>query len=161
MGGKGSGGHNKLSDEEKKKRGTFEKRHSSEAQQARAEQKIITGPWISKVPDPEMPLNEKGKEKYLSLATKLLEMGTLTEFSAMQCEQVAILFQSQMAMMQAGKIPPVSLSGKITGLLAQLRISENATPIGKPPERNKFEGAGFSNSRSSPFRLRASTTHIP
>ena len=161
MGGKGSGGHNRLSDEEKKRRGTFKESASEKVYDERAERKIITGPWISKVPEPDFPLDKIARAKYQELATMLLENGTLTAISAMQCAQVAILLQNQRNLLSTGKIPPVSLSSKVSGLMAQLRISENAKPIGEKPKKNRFDGSGFSNSRSTPFRLRASASSDP
>lgn len=62
MGGIGSGGHNRLSDEEKKRRGTFRPDNSAEVYNARAAEKIVSGPWLTRIPDPELPLGKLGKK---------------------------------------------------------------------------------------------------
>ena len=46
MGGIGSGGGNRLSDEEKRRRGTLDKRHTEVARAERAAEKIVIGPWL-------------------------------------------------------------------------------------------------------------------
>ena len=154
MGGSGSGGHNRLTDEEKRRRGTFQKQFSDEVYDARAAEKVIIGPWLSEIPQPELPLGEFGRKTYDDLTKMLFEQNKLTQVTCMLVEQVAALRQKQMNMMAAGKDPPVSLSNKISGLLANLRIAENAPTIASPGQKNRFAGSGFSNQRTSSVRLR-------
>ena len=58
MDGRGTGRGHRLSDEEKKRRGTFRADTSEEAHRARAAEKIVSGPWLSQIPKPTLPLGD-------------------------------------------------------------------------------------------------------
>lgn len=146
MGGKGSGGHNRLSDDEKRRRGTFRK-DTSEAVYAEADAaKVVAGPWLTTIPEPDLPLNEHGRRKYDELTKVLFDANKLTAVTRSAAEQVAVLFQEQHARMTAGKPVPASLSTQMQRALAMLRIAEDAPVIDNPEgKRNKFSGCGFAS----------------
>ncbi|BCH33136.1 hypothetical protein MesoLjLc_50660 [Mesorhizobium sp. L-8-10] len=154
MGGKGSGGHNRLTDTEKKRRGTFRAAESEAVFNARAAEKIITGVFLPRVPDPSLPLNEIGKAKYVEFATLLLESGKLTKIVAEDCERYAVMHQQMHAKLEAGKMVPQQLLNAMDSLSRRLKIAEDAPPIANPNEKKRFNGVGFSNNRASPIRLR-------
>lgn len=146
MGGRGSGGHNGLSDEEKRRRGTFRADRSEEARGDAAAANVVTGPWLTSIPEPELPLNEHGRRKYKELTEVLFSANKLTAITRMAAEQVAVLFQEQHSRLSAGKSVPASLSDKLQRALSTLKIAEDARPIDNPEGRkNKFARCGFSS----------------
>lgn len=150
MGGTGSGGHNRLSDEQKRDRGTLRADRSDSAYDARAAEKVVAGPWLSSIPEPELPLNTVGRRKYDDLARALFDANKLTAITRMQAEQAAVLFQEQHRRLTEGKGVPASLSDKLQRALVALRIAEDAKPIANPAgERNKFARCGFSNKKTA------------
>lgn len=152
MGGFGSGGHNRLSDSEKKRRGTFRADQSEEVMTEAAAAKVVSGPWLSSIPDPELPLGETGKKKYDELTKALFDQNKLTAITRLLAEQAAMLFEQQYLRLSAGKPIPASLSDKLQRALSQLKIAEDAKPIANPEgKRNRFAGSGFS-SRLRPAR---------
>jgi hypothetical protein len=152
MGAAGSGGHNRLSDAEKIRRGTFDKRTSEAAQAEKAGRKVVVGPWLNEIPDPELPLNEIGRKKYDELARSLFETGKLTMATKMLAEQVAVLFQQMHQLLSAGKSVPTNLSEKIQRVIFQLGIAENAPQIAAPQgQKRKFAHCGFSSKGRKTF----------
>jgi hypothetical protein len=146
MGGIGSGGHNKIGDDEKRRRGTFRADRSEEARAQAAAAKVVTGPWLTSIPEPELPLNEVGRKKYDELTKVLFDANKLTAVTRMAAEQVAVLFQEQHARLSAGKSVPASLSDKLQRALSTLKIAEDAKPIENPEgKKNKFARCGFSS----------------
>lgn len=150
MGGIGSGGGNRLSDEEKIRRGTLDKRHTEVARAERAAEKIVIGPWLSDIPEPDLPLGEVGRKKYFELVRSLFDTGKLTLATKMLSEQAAVLQEQMHRRMSEGKTVPTNMSEKIQRVIAQLGIAENAPQIARPKETaGKFTFAGFSNKRSA------------
>ncbi len=149
----GSGGHNKKSDAEKIRDGTFRADRSDAVRNAQAGAKVITGLFLPKVPEPSIPLNEEGKKKYLEIANLLFEQNKLTIVTCGDCERMAVMHQQMHERLQAGKSVSMDLIKRMDAISIRLRIAENAPTIANPEQRNKFEGSGFSNSRRSPYRL--------
>lgn len=155
MGGKGSGGHNRLSDEEKKRRGTFRAHLSEEAYDQRAAQTVIAGPWLPSIPEPSFPLDEVGRKTYDELTTMLFEQNKLTLVTKMWAEQAAIGQQEIHRLMKAGKTVRASHLNQVERALRALKIAEDAKPIANPAgTANKFEACGFANRRNATVRLR-------
>lgn len=155
MGGIGSGGHNRLSDEEKKRKGTFRADYSDAAWDAKAAAKIITGPWLTSIPEPQMPFGKIGMAKYREFADLLLKGNKLTKVTCDDCERYAILWEQMHELKSAKKKIPMQMINRMDALAVRLRVAENAPAIADPNEKSRFSGAGFSNSRTSPYRLRS------
>jgi hypothetical protein len=153
VGGLGSGRIRTLSDEERKKRGTYREETSEAAALARAAEKIVAGPWLPKIPEPEMPLNEVGKGKYLQIAQLLFDQNKLTQVTCDMCLTYAALFQSAHARMAAGKTISADMAKRMDAILQKLRVAENAPTIAAP-SRNRFDSIPSANSRFAPIRLR-------
>lgn len=153
MGGRGSGG-GRLSDEEKKAKGTFKQSRSEAVYDARAAAKVITGPWLTKIPEPTIPLNEIGRAKYDEFTKLLFDGNKLTTVTCGDCERYAVMHQQMHARLAKGEMVPQQLLNAMNSISVRLRIAENAAPIANPNEKKRFAGAGFSNRRSSPFTLR-------
>lgn len=148
MGGTGSGGSNRLSDDEKKRRGTLDSRHTEKARAAKAAEKVVIGPWLSEIPEPDLPLGEVGRKKYFELVRSLFDSGKLTLATKMLSEQAAVLQEQMHRRMTEGKSVPTNMSEKIQRVIAQLGIAENAPQIARSKETaGKFTFAGFSNRR--------------
>ena len=153
MGGRGSGG-GRLSDEEKKAKGTFKPSRSDAVYDARAAAKVITGPWLTAIPEPSLPLNEAGRAKYDELANLLFQGNKLTKVTCMDCEVVALHWQNVQAKVAAGLPPSTDTLKQIASITARLKIAEEAAPIANPAQRNKFASIGTANNVVSTFRLR-------
>lgn len=153
MGGNGSGRH-RLTDEEKKRRGTFRADQSDAVYAAKAAEKVVIGPWLTAIPKSTIPLNEIGQAKYDELTNLLFNQNKLTTVTCGDCERMAVMHQQMHERLSNGKPVPMDLIKRMDAISVRLRIAEDAPPIANPNERNRFEGSGFSNSRSSPYRLR-------
>lgn len=151
MGGIGSGGHNRLSEAEKLRRhGKVKSTRTDAAYAKAAAEKVVVGPWLSAVPDPEYPLDENGRKKYFELARTLFDAGKLTLATKMLCEQVAVLHQQVFKRLAEGQMVPTNMSEKIQRAIMQLGIAENGPKIAGPKEKTgKFDHSGFANRRPS------------
>src|SRR3954471_9790029 len=146
MGGVGSGGNNRLSDDEKKKRGTFRDDPSDCVCDAVAATRVVSGPWLTASPEQELPLSDIGRKKYDELTKILFDSNKLTTVTRMLVEQVASLHQEIHRRMSASKPVPASLTTQMRGALAQLKIAEDAPAIANPAGKiNKFTSCGFSS----------------
>jgi hypothetical protein len=155
MGGKGSGGSSRLSDEERKKRGTFRADRSDALRDAAAAATVVTGPWLKTIPEPELPFDKAGLDKYHELARILFDSNKLTSVTRMLVEQVAFLHQEMQRRMAAGKSVPASLSTQMQRALGQLKIADDAPAIANPGGKtNKFASCGFSSRVSAARPLR-------
>lgn len=147
------GGNNRKSDAEKKAEGTFRESRSEEAYNAAAGARVITGVFLSKIPEPSLPLNKDGRGQYDKLTKLLFEQNKLTEVTCGDCERMAVMHQQMVDRLNNGKNVPVDLIKRMDAISVRLRIAENATTIATPGAKNRFEGSGFSNTRVSTFRL--------
>lgn len=116
--------------------------------------KIVTGPWISEIPEPDLPLGRLGKKRYGELCRALLEQQKLTVVTLALVEQVAVLTDEQERRIKAKLGIPLGLTDKMQRALAQLKIAEGARQIGGHPRENKFAGSGFAHRGAAPVRLR-------
>jgi hypothetical protein len=155
MAGNSNSGRGRIGDEEKKRRGTFRADESEAALGAAAAAKIITGPWLSKIPEPSIPLNEIGKAKYDEFTKLLFEGNKLTLVTVGDVERYAVMHQQMHGRLSAGKSVSQQLLNAMTSLSMRLKIAEDAPPLGNPNKKGRFEGVGFSNLRTTPFRLRS------
>lgn len=148
MGGFGSGGHNRLSDEEKKRRGTFREKDSEAAFNQRAAAKVVSGPWLSEIPASELPLNKIGQRKYDELTRLLFDQGKLTTVTRMQAEIAARLWEKMADLQKKGRYPTASDTNQLQRAMQALRIAEDAQPIASPGgTQNRFALNGFSSRR--------------
>lgn len=143
-----------LSDEEKKRRGTFDPRYSEENRTAAAAEKIITGVFLPRIPEPDLPLNDVGRMKYFELTEIMLQAKTLTTVMKEYAQQYAALYQSMHSRMGDGKTVPAAMTRQIDVLLSKMRVAENAKPIDPTAPKKRFDKIGTLAPRSSPIRLR-------
>lgn len=158
MGGMGSG-RPRLSDAEKKAKGTFRADESEEARLAKNASKVITGVFFAKVPEPSLPLDAVGKAYYFNQATLLLNGNKLTSVTCGDCERMAVMHQQMHARLLAGKPVSMDLIKRMDAISVRLGIAEVATPIANPGQQNKFARSGFfatATTRVSKVRLRSS-----
>jgi hypothetical protein len=155
MAGNSNSGRPSLSDAEKKALGTFRQDRSEEVRLARDAAKIVTGIFLPKVPEPSLPLNEIGRGKYFEIATLLFNDGKLSMIVVEDVQRYAVMFQQASARMTAGKHVSQQLLDAMDSLLRRLRVAESAKPLAPAEKGKRFDGAGFSNNRSSPLRLRS------
>ncbi len=147
----------RIGDEEKKRRGTFRADESEAVLNAKAGAKVITGIFLPKVPDPEMPLNAVGRAKYDEIAALLFEQNKLTKVTCMDCEILALHWQGIQARIEAGKAPSSDSLKQFASITQRLRIAEDAPAIADPTRRNKFDSIGNAAGVLSTFRLRKAT----
>lgn len=135
-----------LSDDEKKRRGTFREDRTEAALVERQASKIVNGPWLETIPPPVMPLGKVGLDKYRELSTLLHSQNKLTTVTQMQAEVAARQYEKVYTISVAGGQPSASDITQLQRALDSLRIAENAAPISNPAGRiNKFTGSGFAN----------------
>lgn len=145
MGGRGSGKRG-LSDEEKKRRGTFREDTSEAVRLANVAAKVVTGPWLDRIPEPTLPLGEVGRKKYEELARQLFDQSKLTLVTQMHAEVAAGQYEKIYALRTADKHPSASDITQLQRALDALKIAEDAPPINNPAgKKNKFTVCGFSN----------------
>jgi hypothetical protein len=154
MDGVRTGRGHRLSDQEKKARGTFRADMSEEVYAARAAEKIITGPWLKEIPEPILPLGEVGRKKYDEFTRQLFDQNKLTQVTQVQAEVAAAQFDKIFAIRSAGKQPSASDVTQLQRALDSLKIAEDAPKIANPGKQNKFAGAGFANRAAPAFRIR-------
>lgn len=150
-----SGGGNRKSDAQKIAEGTYRTDRSDEVYAARNAAKVITGVFLSKIPEPELPLGEVARKKYFELAQMLFDNNTLTSVSCMLCQSTAMIWEKIYRIAESGKTVPASVMHQFNQMMRDLKVAENAPAIANPNQKSRFEGSGFSNSRSSPYRLRS------
>lgn len=160
MAGNSNSGRPRTSDAEKKRNGTFREDRSEAAYAEKQGAKIVTGVFFSEIPVPSMPLDSYGKATYEKWAKLLLEQGKLTSVTAAHCESLGLIDMRINQKVTAGKMPTADDMKQRTSVIRMLGVAENA-PVIAGGTKSRFEGAGFSNSRSSPFRLRSSRTADP
>ena len=141
----GSGRGHRLTDEEKKRRGTFRPDMSEEVYKARAAEKIVTGPWLKQIPEPECPLGEVGRRKYDEFTRQLFDQNKLTSVTQMYAEIASGLFEKIHSLKAAGKHPTGSDVTQLQRALDALKIAEDAPKIANPGKQNKFASCGFSS----------------
>lgn len=150
MGGIGSGGHNRLSDEEKKRRGTFRPNQSEAVYGSRAAEKVITGIFLSKAPVPAIALGDLGRAEYEKLTNELIAQNKLTEFTARQANLAAKLTEEISMLAEQGKVVATSRYTALARALSNLNIAENATNIAPQGEKkSKYAGVGFASRRTA------------
>lgn len=154
MGGIGSGGNGRLTDAEKRAKGTYRSDRSDEVYAARAAEKVITGPWLTSIPEPTIPLNAVGKAKYDEITALLFAGNKLTKVTCGDCERYSVMHQQMHERLTAGKAVSMDLIKRMDAISVRLRIAEDAPAIANPNQKNRFAGSGFSNSRTSPITLR-------
>lgn len=153
-GGLGSGRIRTISDEQRKKDGTFRADRSEAVILAKQAEKIVAGPWLPKIPEPEMPLSQVGRDKYFQIAQLLFDQNKLTQVTCEYCLTYAALFQTAHRRLEAGKDISADAAKRMDSILQKLRVAENAPTIASPT-RNRFDGVGLRNSKTPPIRLRS------
>lgn len=154
MGGRGSGGHNRLSDDEKRARGTFRPDQSDDVYDARqASATILAGPWLTSIPEPDFPLNDVGRSKYDEWTNELFTQRKLTKIAVTRASALALLYQKIAKRAGEGKDVSASDHAKFQSGLRELDIATHAK-VTAQPGKSRFEGVGFANKRTTPFRLR-------
>lgn len=152
MGGQGSGGSNRLSDEERKARGTYRADQSDELYDQRAAAKILQGPWLSAIPEPDFPLTPIGRKKFDEITQALFEQGKLTQIAVGKATSAGVLWQKIATAIGKGRSPATADLKFYDKIVDELQIARDAKVIASP-KRSRFADAGFSNSRTSPIRL--------
>lgn len=152
MGAKGSGGQNRLTDEEKKARGTFRADRSDDVYDQRAAAKVLQGPWLSAIPEPTLPLSGAARGKYDEWTKLLFDQGRLTQVAVSEAQVGAIAWGKVATALEKGKSPATADLNLIKNVEKDLRIAADA-PVLASPTRSRFADSGFANSRTSPIRL--------
>lgn len=152
MGGRGSGGWNRLSDEEKKARGTFRADQSEEVYGAKRAATIITGPWLSSIPEPDFPLTDIGRAKYDEWTQELFDQKKLTKIAVTRASALALQFQKIAKRASEGKDVSASDQAKFQSGLRDLDIAQHAK-VTAEPGKSRFADVGFADKKSSPIRL--------
>lgn len=160
MGGRGSGGHNRLSDDEKKQRGTYRHDQSGDVYDARRASNVITGFFLPTIPEPDFPLNELGRAKYNEWTQELFDQKKLTKIAVTRASALALLFQKIARRAGEGKDVSASDQAKFQSGLRDLDIAQHAK-VTAEPGKSRFEFVGFADKVASPVRLRRHPSSDP
>lgn len=125
-----------------------EKARTDEALDAAIAAKIVTGPWMTKIPEPDFVFNPVGKAKYDELAQLLFEKDRLTQITWMQVQVAAMTYQNVVGYSAAGKAPPAALMRDLQRALAILNVADQAKNISSPGKTNKFASSGFAHRKT-------------
>lgn len=154
-------GRKRLTDEEKKKRGTFRADKSEKAYADKDVSNVVKGLFLPRIPEPELNLDEVGKKKYLEVAQMLLDQGNLTMITQMKAELAGLQWQKFYAKAKAGEPVTASDENQMQRLLDALGIAEKAPVMAGTEQPNKFRACGFANDPASSFRLLKTATAAP
>ncbi|MGL4638067.1 MAG: hypothetical protein ACRCWF_18960 [Beijerinckiaceae bacterium] len=102
-------GRIRLSDEEKKRRGTFDERYSEAASVERAQQKVVSlfgGEVLSEIPAPPDGLSKIAQDEYWKWTRMLHTAGRLSELWLAKIQTYAISRHSIVSKLAEGKMPP-------------------------------------------------------
>ena len=153
MGGLGSGGNGRLTDAEKKARGTFRADQSDAVYDAQRAATVVVGPWLASIPEPTIPLTAVGRAKYDELTKLLFDGNKLTKVTCSDCERMAVMHQQMHERLTAGKSVPMELIKRMDSISVRLRIAEDAAPLASPGAKNKFASIGTAATVVSAYRL--------
>lgn len=149
-------GRHPLSDEEKKRRGTFREEQSDNSRRVSAVGNVLAFPTLTNVPPCSFPLPENGKgmHTYNSWCRDLIEAGLLTKVSLAFIEQLAIADHTIEQAILSGKTPPGRATndrGTALRRLELLNVDQNL--VAGQTKKGVFGKNGF------PARLRLSAQH--
>jgi hypothetical protein len=149
MGGFGSGGHNRVSDEEKRRRGTYRADRSEAVYGERRTALVVSGPWLSAIPEPVVTLKDIGRRFYDDITRQLLDQNKLTRLTQLAAERLAQSYERRVVLSEQGKYPTATDDAQFDRAMKALQIAENAPKITKPDaQQNRFARNGFSNRRA-------------
>lgn len=136
-------------DEHKKATGSWRPSNSDAARARQLSDKVYALPSHDEIPDPELPLREKGLLKYYELCGRLYRQGKLTRAARDAAEQIAVMHQDQFERLQAGKRVPAYITQTIQRNMSILNLIEETEKLtAKEPDKpNRFAHAGFPNQR--------------
>lgn len=143
----GSGGHNRISDAEKKAKGTFRVDRTEEAYAEKAGAKVLAFPTLRQIPDPQLPLNEIGLAKYQELARLLFDAQKLTAITRDAAEAAAVQWQGMHKSLSEGKDIPAHRYLAFERAMKIINVANNAPQIGGVPQRSRFAQCGFAHRR--------------
>lgn len=148
----------RLSDAEKKAKGTFRADESSAALDKKLAEKVIRGVFLTRIPVPRLPLGDIGSQEYNRVAGELLRQLKLTEWSAGRAALFAHVHEK--IYIKAGKGGYASGDDVKTyqALLRELDIATHAEVTAPGATQNRFATCGFAYSRTPALRLRTPKT---
>ena len=143
-------GRPSLPDAEKRAKGTFDPRYSSEERAVRRAENVIAFPAFEVVPPCIFPLEEEGQKLYDSLTRSLQEQGRLTVLSHAEASALCGAVSAQRQKMTDGANVPIGTFVKILERIDKLQRADvdrayvGSTTADKP---NKFAKNGFARKR--------------
>lgn len=146
-----------LSDEERARRGTL-RASNNEAKtfQNYLDRKILPFPVLIDIPQPAMPLNDVGRQKYFELCKILKDAGRLVSLTRDVAEAAAALWQSMHQAMGEGKPVRAAAINQFRSLYENLGVNEsNRTAVdarGSGAQENPFAANGFAARHKPPVR---------
>lgn len=106
---------------------------------------LFTQPRLDSVPDPELPMNDRGRLKYRELAESLLKAGQLTMITRGYAETAAIAFQQIYKLQEEGRDVRATLITQYNRALSNLQqLDVDKKTVQEAQRENKFKISGFS-----------------
>ena len=140
-----------ITDEEKRKKGTFDKRFSKETKAQEQVATILTFPAMSEIPKSSFPLNAGGKRTFEYYTKALKDRGLLTKVSFEKVDTLALIDHVIHKRMNAGKEPAIQSLDKRRILLTWLEgLNVNESVISGQTKKSAFASFGFPNRLQTP-----------
>lgn len=147
---------NRLSDEEKARRGTLQAGEKQIDFARREIGKVLAFPAINTIPEPSFPLNEHGKRTYDQWATRLRDNGLLTSVSLGRIETLALQDHTIAKAMELLKPPPNSAMVERRKILEWLEgLNVDKSVISGETKKGSFASNGLPNRLRTPSEHRA------
>lgn len=149
-------GRNRLSDNEKRLRGTFQANTSADAYGRKEVAKVLQFPVLREIPLPSFPLGGKGTETYNFWARKLLDSGLLTRLTLDKVEGLAMADDKLAARLKAGReISDATLNARLQYLKYLEGLNVDTSVVAGQTKKSAFATNGFPSRLRSPAEHRA------
>lgn len=136
-----------ISDEEKRRRGTLDKRWTEQARAARAETKVVSlfgADTLRSIPDPPAGLSEKAQSEYRLWCRRLLDVGRLSSVWVEKVVLYAIRKHSIETRLAAGKgVKDGDVRGCALFLKELEALNIDAPRDGQEAPKSKWSAIGF------------------
>lgn len=149
-------GRNRLSDDEKRARGTFQSNTSADAYGRREVSKVLQFPVLREIPKPTFHLGDRGMETFNFWARKLLDAGMLTRLTLDKIEGLALADDKLAARLKAGReISDATLNARLQYLKYLEGLNVDTAVVAGQTKKSAFATNGFPNRLRSPAEHRA------
>lgn len=105
---------------------------------------VVSFPPMRSVPAPDFPLKGIAYDKYLEMATSLVDGGRLNIHTKALCEQIGILYGEQYKRIENGLPVSAKSQERLARLIGEIRAVDESDviPVSNAGKTNRFEKYG-------------------